>query len=326
MGTGNAHLEPTKDETRNARQKAAAYVRIARPDHWIKNIFVLPGVALGMLLVPIPAIELVAPLVIALVATNAITSANYVINELLDADSDRYHPSKRFRPAAAGLVTTRLGAIEYAALGTVGLALAYLVGVLFFSTGIVLLGMGVLYNAKPFRLKDRPHLDILSESVNNPLRLLLGWAVVVPNGFPPSSIVLAYWFGGAFLMSVKRFAELRSIGDLEVAKRYRASFAHYNEERLLLSSLFYSLSFAFFMGIFLIKYRVEFLLTFPLFALLFTWYFAIGLRSNSVAQTPEHLYREWRLFLLIAFIALVVVALLVIDLPLLAELLNPIEY
>ena len=41
--------------------------------------------------------------------------------------------------------------------------------------------MGCLYNIPPFRTKDRPWLDVLSEAVNNPLRLLIGW-YMVPTG------------------------------------------------------------------------------------------------------------------------------------------------
>ena len=58
-----------------------------------------------------------------------------------------------------------------------------------------------------------PYVDVLSESVNNPLRLLLGWFVVTPDVVPPVSLLVAYWMVGAFFMASKRFAEYRSIGD-----------------------------------------------------------------------------------------------------------------
>ena len=89
---------------------------------------------------------------------------------------------------------------------------------------VLLLAMGIFYNARPLRTKDRPYLDVLSEAVNNPLRLLLGWFTLVGSVLPPSSILLAYWMGGAFLMAVKRFTELRGIADREAAGNYRRSF------------------------------------------------------------------------------------------------------
>src|SRR3546814_4605173 len=58
---------------------------------------------------------------------------------------------------------------------------------------------------------DVPYLDVLSESVNNPLRLAIGWAMIDPGSLPPVSIIIAYWFGGAFLMGTKRLSEYREI-------------------------------------------------------------------------------------------------------------------
>ena len=45
-------------------------------------------------------------------------------------------------------------------------------------------------------------------------------------------------------------------------------------------------------GVFLIKYKIELLLSFPFFAVLFTWYLGISLKADSAAQAPEKLYRE----------------------------------
>ena len=102
---------------------------------------------------------------------------------------------------------------------------------------LILLFMGLLYNVKPIRLKDRPYLDILSESLNNPIRLLLGWYAVINLTLPPSSLILSFWMGGAFLMTVKRFAEIRSVKK-KYLQKYRASFKFYTENLLLLKSFF----------------------------------------------------------------------------------------
>ena len=70
--------------------------------------------------------------------------------------------------------------------------------------------------------------------------------------------------------------------DPQQAALYRRSFASYSEQSLLLSVFFYAICAAFFIGIFLIKYRIEFVLTFPLFAVLFTWYLWIGLQGIAL--------------------------------------------
>lgn len=217
-------------------------------------------------------------------------------------------------------------AIEYLLLIAFGLYAASWLTTEFPVFCVVLLAMGIVYNVPPLRSKDRVFLDVLSESVNNPLRFLLGWSAIVAGTLPPSSILLAYWMGGAFLMAVKRFAEYRFIGDPELAARYRHSFRYYTEEKLLLSSFFYGICSAFFGAIFLIKYRLEFLLSFPLFALLFTWYLAIGMKPRSHAQGMEKLYREAKFIAFVFALSLIVALLFFIDIPWLEVLTNPVVY
>src|SRR3546814_15646823 len=68
-----------------------------------------------------------------------------------------------------------------------------------------------MYNLKPLRTTHKAYLDVISESINNPIRLTLGWTMVDPTTLPPSSLLLAYWTGGAFLMGAKRLSEYRDI-------------------------------------------------------------------------------------------------------------------
>src|ERR1035438_6474591 len=86
------------------KQRIAAHISIMRLDHSIKNIFVLPGILLPILVVHIAARELFWKLIIGFAAVTLIACSNYVINELLDAPFDRLHPKKKMRPAARGLV------------------------------------------------------------------------------------------------------------------------------------------------------------------------------------------------------------------------------
>ncbi len=268
------------------------YVAIARPGHWFKQVFILPGVVVAALLTDAPLSQFAASLILGLVSASLICSANYTINEWLDAELDRFHPMKKNRPSVLGRIKFKILVIQYVTLAAVGLALGWVVSEAFFWTSIVLLVMGLAYNMKPIRTKDRAYLDVLSESVNNPIRLLLGWFIVTSNVLPPVSLLIAYWMGGAFLMAVKRYAELRLIADRSTAALYRRSFAVYTENSLLVSIMFYAMTFAFFFGIFMIKYRIELLLSLPMFSILFAWYLKIGMLPNSPAQHPEKLYRE----------------------------------
>ena len=293
------------------------YVAIARVDHWFKNLFVVPGAVLAVAFGAEFGGAAIVSLFLGLLSACAIASANYTINEWLDADFDRFHPTKSDRPAAAGRIRVELVFVQWFVLGGIGLGLAVLVSPAFFACGVALLVMGAIYNVNPIRTKDRPYLDVLSESINNPIRLLMGWFALAPDAVPPASILAAYWMGGAYLMAIKRYAEFRRIGDPAIAVRYRKSFGSYSVNSLLLSAFFYALTSAFLLGSFMLKHRIELLVSFPLFALLFAWYLRIGMREDSVTQTPERLYREKAFLVYVAALCAIVCGLMFVDIPIL---------
>ena len=302
------------------------YLALSRPDHWIKHIFILPGIVLAYVLLGPSELGLVLPIAVGLAAAAATASANYVINEWLDADSDAFHPLKSTRPAVAKRLSPFLVYSEFVALAVAGLLLARTVSTLFFATTCLFLMSGLLYNVRPFRSKDRVFVDVLSESLNNPIRLTLGWAMVSSATLPPASLLIAYWMGGAFLMDLKRLAELRSAlarGRSKDLERYRRSFRYYTQHRLLLAGVLYALMAAFFLAIFLIKYRIEYLLSLPLFAALFVAYLAVALEEDSSVQAPERLFREPSLVLLVALLGGALLLLTWIDLPILDRLTDP---
>lgn len=289
---------------------------LARPDHWFKNIFMLPGAALALAVNPALATpDAVLQLLLGIVSVCFIASANYTINEWLDAEFDRHHPVKKRRPSALGAVTAPQVYIQWAVLALAGLGLGYHLGPQFLAFAAILLVMGIIYNVKPVRSKDRVYVDVLSESLNNPLRFLLGWSAILTDILPPSSILLAFWMGGAYLMAVKRYAEFRFINDPGVAGRYRRSFLYYNEQSLLTSAFFYALTASLFLGVFLIKYRIEYLVAFPMVALLFAWYFHLGMQPKSVTQNPEKLFKERTFVIYVALLTTVMTALFFVDIP-----------
>jgi len=182
--------------------------------------------------------------------------------------------------------------------------------------------MGIAYNVPPLRTKELPYLDVLSESVNNPLRLSLGWFVLIPHKVPPLSLVLAYWMVGAFFMATKRFAEYRHIGDAKAASQYRKSFGYYTENCLLVSMFFYAIICALFAGIFIVRYRIELILFVPLAAGFFAYYLKMGLQDDSPAQRPEKLYREKGFVGYLVFSMVVLVLLMLVQVPVLYTLFN----
>lgn len=299
------------------------YIQIARPDHWFKNVFMLAGIVLAWFYHH-GHLESFDPMAVlwALASVCMVASSYYVLNEILDADTDRDHPVKCQRPIPSGQVSIPLAYAEWIVLGMLGLALAWMVNPSFFKVAGVLWCMGLVYNIPPVRTKELPYLDVVSESVNNPLRLAMGWFVVSTTAIPPASLLASYWMVGAFFMASKRFAEYRSIGDKQQAAAYRSSFRYYDDNRLLVSMFFYASAAALLLGVFIIRYHLELILSVPLIAGFFAYYLHVALRKDSVVQNPERLYRETGLMAYLFVCVASFLGLMFVEIPVLYDVFN----
>ncbi len=259
------------------------YVQIARVDHWFKNAFMALGVLLALFYEPqLFATQSVGVLALAGLATCLIASSNYVLNEILDGPTDRLHPQKRHRPVPAGLVSLPIAYAEWLLLATLGLSLAIRVNPYFALSAFSLWVMGLLYNVPPFRTKEWPYVDVLSESVNK---------------------------------ATKRYAEYRHIGDKGVAAGYRKSFNYYTEERLLISMFFYATTCTLFAGVFIVRYHLELILFAPFAAGVFAYYLKIGMQRDSPVQNPEKLYKERGFFAFMVLATVLFVVLMFTRIP-----------
>ena len=303
---------------------AAPYVKIARFDHWFKNIFMLPGIVIVLYLEPeLIGVKLISTVVVALLSTGMVMSSNYVLNEILDGPYDRLHPVKKNRPVPSGRINKHYAYVEWIMIGVAGMSLSLFIGNTFFLLTAMLWVMGLIYNVPPLRLKDKPYVDVLSESINNPLRLSLGWYATGTHLVIPISLVLAYWMLGAFFMTVKRFAEFRKIANPEIASAYRKSFKYYTEQRLLVGITYYAVAFGLFCGIFLIRYRIELLLCIPFLAGFIAWYIHLGFLEDSPTQYPEKIYRQKNFMFYTIFLLVFTILMFLIPIHFLRDLFEP---
>lgn len=174
-------------------------LRALRPHQWVKNV---------LLLLPLIAAHdfgwsLLGPVLLGMVAFSAAASSIYIVNDLLDLEADRLHPTKRHRPFAAGAVPIAVGMIAAAllALGALGLALAIgpaLLGVL-----ALYMGLSLSYS---LRLKRMRWVDIATLAGLYTIRVLAG---AVAAGVPATGYLIAFIYPIFITLGcVKRLTEL----------------------------------------------------------------------------------------------------------------------
>ena len=154
--------------------------------------------------------QLVWHALLAFVSFGLIASATFLINDLVDIEADRKHPTKRYRPLAAGplkLAHAKV-AIPFLLAGSMALAFAMPRPVWFLTALATCLALGQMH---VFYLKRKPLVYVLALAALHVLRILGGKAA---TGIPLSSWLLTFAVFLFFSFALpKRYAELREAGD-----------------------------------------------------------------------------------------------------------------
>jgi 4-hydroxybenzoate polyprenyltransferase len=179
-----------------------ALVRGLRPHQWTKNLLVLAPTFLAHEYLNT---AVMSRALVGAAAFCAAASGAYLFNDLLDLEADRAHPTKRYRPLAAGTLPLAHGAVAGLILLGVGLGLGVLLGPAF---AALLLAYIVTAQAYSIVLKGLPVLDVLTLSALYSLRIFAGG---IAADVPVSAWLLAFSsFLFLSLAFVKRYEELLS--------------------------------------------------------------------------------------------------------------------
>jgi decaprenyl-phosphate phosphoribosyltransferase len=186
-------------------------LKASRPHQWIKNLFVAAPLVFAR---RIDDTQADVRAVIAVACFCLLSSAVYLLNDLVDIERDRAHPVKRHRPIASG--TLSIPAARAAALAFAVTAIT-VSAVLSYQLALVATSYVVLNLAYSFWLKRIPFLDVGCISLGFLLRVLGGaYAISVePSGWLLVCTVLL----AAFLGFGKRAHELRTAGDNRATQR-----------------------------------------------------------------------------------------------------------
>lgn len=146
-----------------------ALLKALRPHQWVKNILlVLPMIAAHRF-----DLATLIPILWGMAAFSAAASSIYIVNDLMDMEADRLHPTKRARPFASGAVPIPVGMATFVALALVALGIAVSLNAGFF--GVVALYM-VTSLAYSLKLKRLRWVDIATLALLYTIRVVAGAA------------------------------------------------------------------------------------------------------------------------------------------------------
>lgn len=192
------------------------YIELIRIHQWLKNI---------LLFIPLLAshninnIEFIGTLIFAFISFSLVASSIYIFNDLFDIDNDRYHPVKKFRPFALGVIPLLNGFILGIILILTSFYFASLINKKFIFIILIYFIITTLYS---WKLKKIAIIDCITLALLYTLRIIAG-AVAL-------SLLLSFWllaFSIFFFLSlafVKRYAELEMLKKQKVAKLYGRAY------------------------------------------------------------------------------------------------------
>jgi len=190
-----------------------------RPKEWIKNLLVFAGLLFSG---KFDEIDAIVAATVTFLAFCAVSSAGYLVNDANDAELDRQHPTKRYRPIAAGELSAGAAialAIGLAALGLVGSTL--LEGPVI---GGLVLAYGVGTSLYSYVLKREVILDVMTIAGLFVLRVLAGAVAVGADA--SAFLLLCTGMVALFLGFTKRRQEASS--ELHSGAKSRPVLEHYS--------------------------------------------------------------------------------------------------
>ncbi|WP_136681445.1 UbiA family prenyltransferase [Neptunomonas sp. XY-337] len=195
------------------------WARQLRLHQWLKNLLILvPLLVSGSF----TEIESIFTIIAAFFSFSLLASSTYILNDLIDLESDRSHARKKYRPLAAGLISIKSAALVAASLFStsilVALSLSYAFSLILFAY----LSLTLFYS---FKVKQYIGMDVVTLALLYTIRILAGAAAI--------NVATSFWllafsiFIFLSLALVKRCSEIKS---MEAEGKQLAKGRDYNIE------------------------------------------------------------------------------------------------
>lgn len=194
------------------------YVKLIRPSHWVKNLFLFLPLLFGS---QIFVLKSLATAGIAFLSFCFATSSIYVFNDIMDLDRDRFHPIKKFRPLPSGEISVKNAYLISIFLALMSLLLGFSSNTGFILVVVTYIAINILYS---IYLKNIVILDVFIIALGFVLRIVAG--SVATNIYMSKWILLCGFTLSLFLGFTKRRAEIIELGENFVS--HRAVLSHYN--------------------------------------------------------------------------------------------------
>ncbi len=190
---------------------ALSLLKACRPHQWVKNLFVAAPLIFARRMDDGGAVRHTG---MAVAAFCLLSSAVYLLNDILDVDKDRAHPTKRLRAIAAGKLSVPAARIAAVSFAVVALSMGIYLGALFALVALAYLSLNIGYS---LALKRIPFVDVACIALGFLLRVL-GGAVAIPVS-PSGWLLSCTLLLAGFLGFGKRAHELRVGGESKAAQR-----------------------------------------------------------------------------------------------------------
>lgn len=144
------------------------FIEVARPRLWVKNLgLFLPVFIVGKVF----DVAIFPTIIVGIISFCFLSSSNYILNDILDAATDKKHPLKRNRPIANNTITIEHAIFAALLFGFLGLLLAFFVNQSFFLLAVLFV---IIHHLSYFFFRKMPVLDVLAIGSGYLLRIMAG--------------------------------------------------------------------------------------------------------------------------------------------------------